>query len=207
MMMQRKKPEFTAARDQDELEGALLLPTATAVNNTESNLAPGAVPTAFFDYAHDEAAEAQAEQEVIDISDVPTALMVPKYDNLKDRENAELHKTAAGQLRGIQEAEQEREQVTKAATQTYAINYHADRHVEQANLNAKKRNMHGVEIEKDTWFGKEKEHPSLAPTAPPKSEPAFAAPKDGGYEVAGYQVSDYSAGNDYEVTEYKSAYD
>lgn len=209
MMQLTRQPEFTAPRDQDELEGTLLLPTATALN-AGSNFAPGAVPTAHFEYAHVEAATADA-QAAVDINDIPTAPLIPKFDNLKARENAELHKTALGQVRGIQQAEMERAQIAKADVETYAINYHVNRHVEEANRNARRRNMEGVEIEKDTWFGREKDHKmetNLVATAPPKKiEPAFTESSSGGYEVSEYKFTDYSTSSDYQVTEYKSVYD
>jgi TolA-binding protein len=206
MTTQTKQPAFGTPRNQDELEGTLLLPTATAVMNT---VVLGAVPTQHFEYA--QVVASIPEQEMMDISDLPTAPLVPKYDNLKSREQIASQKKAIGELRGFQQAELEKEQIARADRETFAINYHANRQVQLANENARRRDMHGAEIQKDTWFGKEKDHKmeaGLAAAAPTTTtEPAFATPKDGGYEVAEYQFGGYAAGSDYEVSEYKSVYD
>ncbi|KAI2514065.1 hypothetical protein MHU86_449 [Fragilaria crotonensis] len=185
---------FIAPRDQDELEGALLLPIASTVDNTYDQLI---------------ATEAEV---VVDSSDpidpvVPTAQTIPSYDTVESRERAMLRQAAEAERRGQILAEIEREKLRKAEIDVFAINYHADRKVEEANRLARERDRQGLEIQKDKWFGHETSEERSSANESGEYQPAFPLPRHGGYEVAEYNPSEYSVDTEYNVSEYKSVYD
>jgi hypothetical protein len=185
---------FIAPRDQDELEGALLLPIASTVDNTYDQLI---------------ATEAEV---VVDSSDpidrvVPTAQTIPSYDTVESRERAMLRQAAEAERRGQILAEIEREKLRKAEINVFAINYHADRKVEEANRLARERDRQGLEIQKDKWFGHETSEERSSVNEGGEYQPAFPLPRHGGYEVAEYNPSEYSVDTEYNVSEYKSVYD
>jgi hypothetical protein len=186
---------FIAPRDQDELEGALLLPIASAVENK----------------TYDQLMTAEAEL-VVEPSDpidpvMPTAPTIPSYDTLEGRERAMLRQAAEAERRGQILAEIEREKLRKAEVNVFAINYHTDRKVEEANRLARERDRQGLEIQKDTWFGHEAFQASSSANENGEYQPAFPLPRHGGYEVAEYNPSEYSVNTEYDVSEYKSVYD
>ena len=177
-------PTFTAPRDYDELEGALLLPTASSVTIPCDSAALGAVPHARFDYEHDQVIF--ADSDLAESSDptnhlVPTAPLIPSYNTIEGRERVMLQQVAVAARRGLQGAELEKEKLRKAEANVFAINYHADRKVEEANRLARERDRQGLEIEKDNWFGHET-HTRTTDTETMECRPAF--PVKGGYEVS-----------------------
>ena len=203
----RNQPTFTALRDQDELEGALLLPTASLVTTPYDGAAHG-------DVAHD---RFDNEQVVVVDSDVvdshypidhiiPTAPLIPSYDTIEGRERAIRQQATIAARRGLQLAEIEKEKLRKADTNVFAINYHMDRKVEEANRLARERDRQGLEIQKDAWFGHEAETRSKD-TETVECQPAFPVSYNGGYEVAEYNPSEHSFNTEYNISEYKSVYD
>lgn len=194
-MMNQSLQGTVAPRSQDELEGTLLL----AREVDEDDNAPSAAPTAHYQYE-------DATVDIYEAPDLPTAPLVPKFDNLEDRERAEAQKLALGKLHGLQQAELAREQLERANIQTFTTNYHASAKVAEANRLAIQRNIKGVEIEKDTWFGHEKPVKS-EDNKTPQEEPAFASSEDGGYKVTEYQMDEYKPNDEYQFSEYKSVYD
>ena len=206
--MRNNRVNFVSPRDQDELEGALLLPTATAITDgscTTADVAHGAVATTHFEYT----------DQVVDYSedaicgfreeDIPVAPVIPSYDALECRVRLQDEQAQMAAQRGRQMAELEQEELRKAKLNVFAINYHTDRQVEEANRLARERDAQGLEIERDTWFGHEKSEEK--PEATVTDEPAFPISYNGGYEVAEYNMSEYSADTEYSTSEYKSIYD
>ena len=196
------QPTFLAPRDQDELEGTLLLPTAT-----EITCAPGAVPTAdLFEYATTPIAYNYYPAD--DIAIIPVAPSIPKYDNLSSRERTTQQQTAIGKRRGLQQAELEKEKTMTGQINASSNNYFADKKIEEANRLAKQRNIKGVEIETDTWFGHEQQQQQQQQQQDEKSTTATTTVSMGGsYKVAEYNMSEYVPDDNYEVSEYKSVYD
>jgi hypothetical protein len=201
------QPTFTAPRDQDELEGALLLPTASSITAPCDSASHGAVPLARFDYDQVIVSDSDLAESSDHIDHIiPTAPPIPSYDTIKDRERAMLQQVAVAARRGLQIAEIEKEKLRKAETNVYAINYHADRKVEEANRLARERDRQGLEIEKDKWFGHETQaRPRDAETV--ECPPAFPVDHKGGYEVSEYKPSEHSFNTEYNISEYKSVYD
>jgi hypothetical protein len=175
----------------EELEGTLLLPTAREVNDD----APSAVPTAHFEYEEVDVTSAP--------DDVPTAPLIPKYEDPESREARENLKTAVAKRHGLQQAEVEKEELTRADINTFAINYHTERQVEEANRIARERNLQGVQIDKDNWLGKEER----GTDGRTEGEPAFPPVQHGEYQVAEYEVAEYDVDDVYKVSEYKSIYE
>mmetsp|Transcript_10590 Transcript_10590/g.16230 ORF Transcript_10590/g.16230 Transcript_10590/m.16230 type:complete len:196 (+) Transcript_10590:95-682(+) len=183
-------------RDLDELEGTLLLPKATEVKN---EAAAAAVPFAQFEY---ETAKADPVTELAD-QHIPQAPIVPSYDSLDSRLRAESSKIVIAKRTGLQKSEDEKEKLRNVQNNVYATNYHAAKSVEEANKKCKERDMAGVEIKKDNWFGKEKQYDEKSL----ETHDISSKSHNTGYECAAYKISEYTGNGDYEISEYKSVYD
>ena len=187
--------ELSSPRDIEELEGALLPPTAVPVDESQPQLATAAVPVEAFIYTEEDDTMMTAQ------ADIPTAPFLPMYQD--NREEIEQQAIAKAKRRGKIEAESEKQAVGKVSRENYAKNYHAKQKVEVANLEARRRNKEGVHVTEDKYTVKRGE-----PTAPvEKEEYAFAASYAGGYKVVEYDVTEYNTSDDYKVSEYKSVYD
>ena len=195
-----KETELTQPRDIDELEGALLPPTAVPVNES-SEFAVAAVPVTAFVYGDNEFSN---EEDILTAeADLPTAPFLPKYQSVSTRQQREQLAIAKGKRRGVIEAERESEAVGKASRETFAKDWHARRQVEAANAEARRRNMEGIHVVEDRYTVARKDAtPSAA-----EQETAFPTTYQGGYEVEEYDVSEYKCADDYEVSVYKSVYD
>ena len=136
---------------------------------------------------------------------IPKAPVIPSYDALESRVRLQDQQAQMAAQRGRQMAELELEELRKAKLNVFSINYHTDRQVEEANRLARERDAQGLEIERDKWFGHEKSEEK--PDATVTDEPAFPVSYHGGYEVAEYNMSEYSADAEYSTSEYKSMYD
>lgn len=209
---------FVAPRDRDELEGTLLLPTAKIVTDRSSmastgnpvsaaDVTQGALPTTHFTYTNQVLME-QPEDAIctVSVEEIPTAPVIPSYDSVDGRIRIQDRQACIAALRGRQMAEAEQEELRKAKLNVYSINYHVDRQIEEANRLAQERDAQGLEIQRDQWFGHEKsEEKPEATTA--TDELAFPISYKGGYEVAEYNMSEYSVDTEYATSEYKSIYD
>lgn len=209
---------FVAPRDQDELEGTLLLPTANVITDSNSttttrnavsaaDVAQGAVPTTHFMYT-DQVLMEQPEDAIctVSVEEIPIAPVIPSYDSADGRIRLQDHQAHMAALRGRQMAEAEQEELRKAKLNVYSINYHIDRQIEEANRLARERDAQGLEIQRDTWLGHEKSEEKPETTSG-TDEPAFPVSYKGGYEVAEYNMNEYSVDTEYATSEYKSIYD
>jgi len=191
----------TAPRDVDELEGTLLLPTATPVESGVANAV--LVP---WEYPDNDTTEEFHNATTTTDTAPPTAPLIPEYDDWKKKEHEAKAKRARGMQLGLIKAEEERVALAKGHRDVFAKQYHAKKHVEKANMLARHIDTtRGVEIEKDNWMGKE----DLVAVAAPKEkeEYSFSTISSGGYEVAEYKGYEYTPRAEYETTEYKSVYD
>ena len=108
----------------------------------------------------------------------------------------------------MQQAELEKEKTMTGQINASSNNYFADKKIEEANRLAKQRNIKGVEIETDTWFGHEQQQQQQQQQQDEKSTTATTTVSMGGsYKVAEYNMSEYVPDDNYEVSEYKSVYD
>jgi hypothetical protein len=187
--------ELPQPRGSDELEGALLPPTAVAVDDS-TGVAAAAVPVTAFVY-HD-----YEQQTLTAEADLPTAPFLPQYQSTSMRQQIEHSSIAKGIRRGVIEADSEKEAIVKASRETYAKDWHAKREVEAANAEAQRRNKEGVQVVKDKYTTVD----AIAPCTK-EEEPAFPTSYQNGYQVQEYDVSDYKGVGDYDVSEYKSVYD
>jgi hypothetical protein len=186
-------------RDVDELEGALLPPTAVALDDsTCTEVAAATVAVEAFVYLAYEQDALTAE------ADLPTAPSLPQYQSMSMRQQREQSAIAKGKRRGVIEADSEKEAIAKASRETYAKDWHAKRQVEAANAEARRRNKEGVQVGKDKYTTVGAATPC---TGTKEEEPAFPTSYNDGYHVQEYDVSEYKGADDYEVSEYKSVYD
>jgi hypothetical protein len=187
--------ELSQPRDSDELEGALLLPTAIAVDDS-TEVAVAAVSVTAFVYQDYEQDTQMAE------ADLPTAPFLPQYQSMSMRQQREQSCIAKGTRRGGIEADSEKEAIVKASREAYAKDWHAKRQVEAANAEAQRRNKEGVQVVKDKYTTVDAAIPFTN-----EEEPAFPTSYQEGYRVQEYDVSEYKGADDYAVSEYKSVYD
>lgn len=193
-------------RDPSEIEGALIppeIPVATAVSGEAAqttSTAVAAVPLSHFDYnTTQEANYAPAEEQY---DDVPTAPFLPLYDDSEHRERKESDAVARAKQNGRLAAEVERVEIDRANRLINAIEWHTKQGVKEAKKKAKRRDIEGVQIKEDKWFGHEKEKEVEA-----KPDPDVSAYTTGaGYDISEYETSEYN-GYQYETSEYKSVYD
>eukprot|EP00540_Astrosyne_radiata_P011933 CAMPEP_0116826538 /NCGR_PEP_ID=MMETSP0418-20121206/2582_1 /TAXON_ID=1158023 /ORGANISM="Astrosyne radiata, Strain 13vi08-1A" /LENGTH=204 /DNA_ID=CAMNT_0004455179 /DNA_START=117 /DNA_END=731 /DNA_ORIENTATION=+ len=195
----------TELRDLDELEGTLLLPTATAVdaNTATRSVAQTAVPIGSFQYEDTSSIEREEnlyyQGSTNNNASLPVAPLLPSYDNSVEQERRTEQAVSQAEVHGRIEAEREKEAIRKAARDIYAINYHADRQVEAANDVADQRKR--VEVTGDQPLREDRK------VEKEESTPAFLNNSyGGGYEVSEYNVMEYDT-QDYNVSEYKSIYD
>ena len=202
-------------RDLEELEGALLLPRATAITNSSnsvaaSHVAAAVLPVDTFTYNQDNpsvTAILAREEDERRLLSPPEAPSVPQYGNdLQSREKKEQNDIALAQRRGRLAAEAEKEAIQRAGRKVHAINYHTSRKTEEGNALAKiQAKTRGVQMDGDKYSGavtatkKEQE-------VSDKPKPAFSTQTGGGYEVATYETSAYDR-QTYNVSEYRSIYD
>lgn len=183
-----KTQDNPSLKDLDES-----LPIATEVTN---EAAIAAVPIVQFEY---DTATTELATESIG-QHIPQAPIIPNYDNLDSRLRVETNKIAIAKRSGLQKAEDEKEKLRKVQNNVYATNYHTAKAMEEAKIKSQGRDLEGVEIKEDHWFGKEKNLVENSSATPSNSHAA-------GYHCADYKISEYSGSGDYEISEYKSVYD
>lgn len=192
--------ELSQPRDTDELEGALLPPTAAPVDESKE-FAAAAVPVTAFVYGDSE--YINDEVMLTAEADLPTAPFLPRYQSVSMKQQRERSAIAKGKRRGVIQAESEKEAVGKASRESYAKDWHARQQVEAANAEARRRNKDGVQVVEDRYTVERKDATPFSE----EQEPAFATSYKGGYEVQEYDVSEYKGADGYEVSVYKSVYD
>lgn len=186
-----------AARDEDELEGALL-PVATQIEE-EPNSANPAVPIAHFDYDTAIAVEQQQQEQENIAYTIPQNEKAAVSDDSRSR-------VKLAQSKGLIAAEEEKEAIRNTNRKVFSKDYFSKQAVQAANQNAKLRNAQGLQvIEKlpsiNNELGRSQE--KIKKEVPEKQ----GVYKVGGYEVKEYNTeTDYQT-SDYEVQEYRSVYD
>jgi hypothetical protein len=199
------------ARDPEELEGTLLVPTALAIphdNLDHSNIpmasttAATALPTTYFEYdtALADADATEKQQKVV----VEEAVALPSYNEFANDPHRDRDTLAQANRKGLIQTDAEIEKIKRANRESFAINYHIGDQIKEANrlAAATKRKEELGMLQTSATIPKEEYVPPAIAKAPEFYEGSYT--KD--YEVAEYETTDYET-TDYETTEYKSVYD
>lgn len=184
-----------AARDEDELEGALL-PVATRIEDQPQPTTNLAIPIAHFEYDTAIAVERQQEN-------IAYALPNEKATAIADDSRSRVK---FAEQKGLIAAEAEKEAVRNLNRNCFSKEYHAKAAVQIANQYAKNRDGQGFQT-----TGKPPAADKEKPRSHDKSNKQ-GAPKNQDYKGGGYEVKEYTCGNDYEtsdydIQEYRSVYD
>ena len=198
------------ARDPEELEGTLLVPTALAVPNDNldnsipmaSTTAATALPTTYFDYetALADADSTEKEHEIV----VEEAVALPSYNEFTNDQHRDSNTLAQANRKGMIQTEAEIQEIKRANRESFAINYHTSDKIKEANrlAAATKRKEELGMLQTSATIPKEEYVPPASVKAPEFYEGSYG--KD--YEIAEYETADYET-TDYEPIEYKSVYD
>jgi hypothetical protein len=198
------------ARDPEELEGTLLVPTALAVPHDNldhsipmaSTTAATALPTTYFEYdaALADADSTEKQQEIV----VEEAVAIPSYNEFTNDPHRERDTLAQANRKGMIQTEEEIEEIKRANRESFAINYHTRDQIKEANrlAAATKRKEELGMLQTSATIPKVDYVPPATVKAPEFYEGSYG--KD--YEIAEYETTNYETA-DYETTEYKSVYD
>jgi hypothetical protein len=193
------------ARDPEELEGTLLLPTAHSVPH--GNLDDGvpmasttvatAVPMTYFEYDQD---TSEKQNEIV----VEQAFALPSYDEFSNDPQRERDTLALAQLKGRIQTDGEIEEIKRASRESFAINYQTTEQIKEANrlAAATKRKEELGMLQTSVTIPKEGHVSPVNTKAPEFYKGSYG--KD--YEVGEYTTSEYDT-SDYDVKEYKSVYE
>ena len=145
--MENAEAEFV--RDNDELEGSLFLPVATAVNDPivaeTVAVAVGATPTTYFNYETAVAEEEEQEQQYLlqqQQQQEEQAFAIPSTSSEFDANHHQGEERVAfqrGNRNGIVAAEEERDAIRSANRRVYSVDYYAQQQVKAANDRARRR--------------------------------------------------------------------
>ena len=146
--MENAEAEFV--RDNDELEGSLFLPVATAVNEPivaeTVAVAVGATPTTYFNYETAVAEEEEQEQQYLlqqqQQQEEEQAFAIPSTSSEFDANHHQGEERIAfhrGNRNGIVAAEEERDAIRSANRRVYSVDYYAQQQVKAANERARRR--------------------------------------------------------------------
>jgi hypothetical protein len=127
-------------RDEEELEGALLLPVATHVGrrgatNIGIPLAVAAMPIGCFDYDDDVLVEEERRQQQ------QQAFCLPTERSPKDHESHERVGVARGQQMARIRNEEELEAIRQAQRKVYSQDYYAQLEANNANVRARQKDI------------------------------------------------------------------
>lgn len=196
------------ARDPEELEGSLLLPTAHAVphDNLDNSIPmartteAAALPTTYFEYDTALADATDKEDEVV----VEEAVALPSYDEFANEPQRDRNTLAQANRKGHIQTEEEIQEIQRANRESFAINYHTKDQIKEANrlAAATKRKEELGMLQTSATIPKEKYVPPATVKAPEFYEGSYG--KD--YEVQDYETADYDTA-EYETKEYKSVYE
>jgi hypothetical protein len=199
------------ARDPEELEGTLLLPTAlptahAVLNNNHDTSIPmastaaTALPTTFFEYDTALADAAEKQDEIV----VEEAVALPSHDEFAHDPHRDRDTLAHAQRKGMIETDDEVEKIKRANRETFSLNYHNKQQINEANssANATKRKEELGLLQTSATIPKEKYVAPAAVKAPEFYEGSYGKE----YEIQDYDTAEYET-TDYETTEYKSVYD
>lgn len=197
------------ARDPEELEGTLLVPTAHAVphDNLDNSIpmasttAATALPTTYFEYdtALADADATEKQHEIV----LEEAVALPSYNEFSNDQQRDRNTLAQANRKGMIQTEEEIEEIKRANRETVAINYHTEDKIKEANrlAAATKRKEEMGMLQTSATIPKEKYMPP-AVKAPEFYEGSYGTD----YEIAEYETTDYET-TEYETTEYKSVYE
>jgi len=196
-------------RDTSELEGTLL-PTARPIENVgdadmigDVQEAAAATPATYFDYSQLDN-DQTAEVEIIEAPAIPGLSSDMRNDS--DRERHLLH---LAQQRGMIDADREMEDIRRAKTNVFAVNYYTKEEVRRGNQRASdlKRKEDAGALQTSATVSKEE-------YVPPPPEHQTKREEFKGTYGSEYKVKEYELGTedryetaDYEVSEYKSIYE
>jgi hypothetical protein len=199
------------ARDPEELEGTLLLPTilptALAVpDNQHDNSIPMAstaatvLPTTYFEYDTALADEAEKQEEIV----VEEAVALPSHDEFAHDPHRDSNTLAHAQRKGLIQTDDESEKIKRANRETFSLNYQNKQQIKDANslANATKRKEELGLLQTSATIPKEMYTPPATVKAPEFYEGSYGKE----YEIQDYDTAEYET-TDYETTEYKSVYD
>lgn len=205
MEKSRENEQKSLLRASSELEGTLLLPTARPVSDKEDDLERGsappltmatACPDSYFDYNQDE--EKKASETIIVAPTIPTVDQ-QLHNSLRDR----MQLSRAAQ-KGLIDADQEMEEISKANRKVNAINYFTKQQIREAELKGKTLNV----MEETGQTQTSKTVPLDAPVPEPVKvdQEHFEGTFGKEYDVSSYEIGTYDT-TEYEVSAYKSVYE
>jgi hypothetical protein len=190
-----------AARDEDELEGAFLLPVACQVDDERGLETPGIV-LARFAYSTAIAEENQQQQQQQQVENV--AYTIPRHDKAAIADDSHTRVKLA-ERRGQMASEEEKDAIRKVNREVYSKNYFSSHAVEAANQRARIRDADGLQVEDREIKLPSHEHASSKGTV--RSGTPAGTAKVGGYAVNEYLVRTSYNTNEYETQEYHSVYE
>ena len=195
------------ARDEEELEGALL-PVATAVGQNDPNTTTSiatVIPSTETVFDYDTALQQEyqlQEEEAVAIPDNGTTL---NYAGVADDSRTTVSRA---QTAGKISSEEEIQSIRKANQKVFSHNYFEKQSFKAANARAKQRDREGMDVRNDHI---EEQMAAKAKAAAEAKKQAEASQQSKEYQPKGYQISEYDCGSyqtsDYEISEYKSVYD
>lgn len=195
------------ARDEEELEGALL-PVATAVGQNDSNTTTSiatVIPSTETVFNYDTALQHEyqlQEEEAVAIPDNGSTL---NYAGVADDSKTTVSRA---QTAGKISSEEEIQSIRKANQKVFSHNYFEKQSFKAANARAKQRDREGMDIQNDHI---EEQLAAKAKAAAEAKKQSEASQQSKEYQPKGYQISDYDCGSyetsDYQISEYKSIYD
>lgn len=209
------------ARDPEELEGSLLLPTARVVSErfdaqgiqtAATPTVATAVSTTYFEY--DDYDQVKEESDDIAKSEegatapapavLQQAVALPSYDEFSRNSLRNNNQLTRAQRDGIIQSEQETQHILKANRETNAINYHTKQQVKEANRAANQTQQK----EDKGYVQTVATMPPLkpAPPVPAKAPEFYKGTYSADYKTADYETGQYDTG-DYKTADYKSVYE
>ena len=192
-----------AARDEDELEGTLLLPVATRINTEPSNRHDSvSYATAIADEHSRQHRLQQQQQQMEDV-----AYPLPRHEAAISDDSYSRVKLA--ERKGKIASEEEKEAIRNVNRTAYSTNYFSSHAVEAANRRARIRDADGLQVvDRETLSSPQHTREDGINEVPMTgTSEAPSTTKAGGYEVNEYSVkTDYKM-SEYETHEYRSVYE
>jgi len=189
----------------EELQGTLL-PTATLVNETPSNVSNTSAGSPLLTTATLYPIEARTEWN----NEGEEAMFIPPEPSDSHYKKGNDVRLAMAQYMGRQEATKEVVNVLRNNDTIPAYNNQINMGLDRANQIAQMENLReqlGGNPKISALSSKADEAAAKAAPKSPASEPYFPKKYNGGYEVKEYQMGEYDGGYKYDMYEYKSDYD
>jgi len=183
-----------AARDEDELEGTLLLPVATRIDTEPSNRHDSIVyATAMADEHHRQ--QRQRQQQQMD----NIAYNIPRHEaeTADDSHSRIKHAERKGKIA----SEEEKEAIRNENRTAYSTNYFSSHAVEAANRRARIRDADGLQVV-DREKVSSPQHKRQDANNEVRMAGTSALPST--TNAGGYEVNEYSVQTDYKMSEYET---